>query len=547
MNLATLWRLALVASACALALACEAESAAPAGAPDAGAAAEAGAEPDADEPDADGPDGLANPEAVEDAPAPPPVYPEPGDWEANAGPGGPARAFTQDELNLTCAYVDGGEGDPFDHHNLLVMYDGWLLMPYAPEWGQGGLTFYDFSDPCAPQIVGEGFSETMRESHSIGFSSHGGRWAVVNQISEIQVGGIQFWDVSDTSAPVAVADLPLEPFLYPDAYDWVTLSVFWQAPYVYVAHANAGVQIVDASDPTTPVHVKTYTFDPILKAGQIHAVGNLLIVTEAGGPRTALLDISDPADPQPIPGGDFIIEDFEGKPRSAYFSNIANGYVWYARKDKGGGLIVYDITDPTTPTRAGGYRSDGDGGYVFIKDELAFVGESNFGAVYDISDLDAIHEVSRVLLKGDLDTLVPIGNVMILSVDDKAHANEGSAVAPFALEPDIRAPRVTWVWPPEGATDLALTTRVGMTFSEMVDVKSAWEGSVRLYEAGTAPEYAKVEGVVSAQENVVNFWPLSPLKPGTTYTLEVPEGGVADYNGNPIAEPFTMSFTTASQ
>jgi hypothetical protein len=30
-------------------------------------------------------------------------------------------------------------------------------------------------------------------------------------------------------------------------------------------------------------------------------------------------------------------------------------------------------------------------------------------------------------------------------------------------------------------------SRVGVTFSEFVDVKSAWAGSVRVYETGTRP------------------------------------------------------------
>ena len=36
-------------------------------------------------------------------------------------------------------------------------------------------------------------------------------------------------------------------FYYPDAYKLVTLSVFWQHPWVYVAGADNGVYVVDAS------------------------------------------------------------------------------------------------------------------------------------------------------------------------------------------------------------------------------------------------------------------------------------------------------------
>src|SRR5690606_12618523 len=114
-------------------------------------------------------------------------------------------------------------------------------------------------------------------------------------------------------------NLNLEDFIYPDAYARVVLSVFWQAPYVYAAQADVGVVVIDASDPAAPEVVGRYSFDPILRSGQIHAIGNLLVTTAAEGPRTALLDISDPANPLPIPGGDFDILDTDGEPLDAYF------------------------------------------------------------------------------------------------------------------------------------------------------------------------------------------------------------------------------------
>ena len=182
---------------------------------------------------------------------------------------------------------------------------------------------------------------------------------------------------------------------------------------------------------------------------------------------------------------------------------------------------------------------------MFVKDEFAFVGESDFAAIYDITDPTTITPVRQMTLKGDLDTVTPIGNVAVLSVDDKADPDRGSIVIPWQKEVDTTPPRVTWVWPPDGATDLPVTSRVGLTFNEFVDVKSAWAGSVRLYETGTDPATTRVDGHVSTQEVIVNFSPKAPLKAGTQYTLEVPAGGIRDYNGNPIAQAFTMTFTTA--
>jgi len=474
-------------------------------------------------------------------------YPEPGAWPPNRGPGAPNLTFDDEALFVNCAFLDGGELDESDHHNLVTMYDGYLLMPWAPEFAAGGLTFWEISDPCAPSVVGTGFDLNMRETHSIGFSNIGGRWAVVNGMETIFEGGIQFWDVSDPSAPEAVANLNLEGFFYPDAYARVVLSVFWQAPYVYVAHADNGVRVVDATDPLNAVEVGQYSFEPTLRAGQVQVVGNLLIVTAAEGARTALLDVSDPAHPQPIPGGDFLARDGEGEARDAYFTNFQGGHVYYARKESGGGLIIYDVSDPTNPTYSGDYHSDGNGGYVFIDEGFAFTGESSFAAIYDVSDHADISEVARLDLEGDLDTMTPVGNVVVLSVDDEARPDQGSAIAPWRRAPDTAPPLLDFVYPPDGSSGLRTSSRVGLGFNEPIDVASAWEGSVRMYVEGTDPASTRVDLWISTQEVIVNAWPQRGLEPNTTYVLEVPAGGVADWNGNTVAETFSMTFATGAE
>jgi hypothetical protein len=477
-------------------------------------------------------------------------FPAPDAWGANRGPGGPRVTFTPEQIYETCTYLDGGELDTTDHHNLVTMFDGYLLMPWAPEWGGGGLTFWDFADPCRPVVIGTGFSPTMRETHAIGFSTFQGRWAVVDQVGALlQPGrtGIQIWDIADPTAPTAVADLELPEVSYPDAYARVTLSVFWQVPYIYTGSSDLGIHIVDASDPRRPRYVGNYRFDPILRVGQVQAIGNLLIATAAEGPGTALLDISDPENPVPIAGGEFLAADRTGTPREAYFTNFVGGFLYYARKSAGGGLIVYDVRDPSRPTFAGDIASNGNGGYVFVHEGLAFVGESSFAAIYDARDLTNITEVTRLDLVGDLDTITPIGNVAVLSVDDEAIPDQGSSVVPYQAEPDARPPVVAWTWPTDGATELRTTSRLGVAFDEFVDARSAFEGSVRLYRAGMDPDAGRVATIVSAQESIVNVHPRCPLEPDTEYVLEVMAGGVIDFNGNAVAETTRVTFRTGPE
>ena len=476
-----------------------------------------------------------------------PAYPEPDAHPPSVGPGGPAVEFAPEDLYINCAFLHGGKGD-LDHHNLVVMFDGYLMMPWAPEWGSGGLTFFDISDPCNALPLSSTPGPGMRETHATGFAQVDDRWYAVVAAVDFGLlnvdGGIMIWDVTNVVAPEEVAVLNLPGHLYPDAYARVVLSAAWQAPYIYVGAADNGIYIVDASDPTQPELAGQYNFQPTMRVGQVNVVGNMLIATAAEGPRTVLLDVSVPEFPQPIAGGDFEIVDSEGAIRESYFSNVGGGYVYYAIKNGNGGMMMYDIHDPASPVLAGHYDSGGNGGYVFAKDGLAVVGESSFAGVYDISDPAAITQVTTLDLEGDLDTATPIGNVVVLSVDDEGTPGEGSAVAPLLTEVDAVPPHVNWSVPADGATDLPVTTRVGVTFNEMVDVKSAWFGSVRLYRQGDDGEPIPVTGHISVQENVVNFVPETPLNPGTEYTFEIPAGGVADYNGNRIAEPFSITITT---
>lgn len=463
----------------------------------------------------------------------------------NNGPGGPQKEFTQDQLFQNCAFLSGGEKD-VDHHNILVMFDGYLLMPWAPESGGGGISFYDIKDPCAPKRMSSPYSLTMRESHSVGIAKVGDRWyAVVNGIQSIVKGGVQFWDITDITNPTVVADVNLEGFRYPDAYKRVVLSVFWQGRYVYAAGSQNGIYIIDAKDPKDPKYVGKYQFTPVMDAGQVQVIGNLMVVLTAEQARTVLLDVSDPTKPKPRPNGDFFIKDGDGNQREAYFGTTTNGYIYYARKEKGGGVIIYDIRDPSKPTFAGDLSSDGNGGYVYVKNNLAFVGESDIARIYDFSDLNNIKMIQELTLTGDLDTMTPIGNMAVLSVDDKADKGKGTALAPYAMKPDTKAPVVTWSFPKDKAEKLATTSRIGVTFNEFVDPKSVWRSSVRVY---TQEEpHQVVEGWVNAQESIVNFSPKEPLQPNTTYVFEIPAGGVKDYNGNAIETTFKITFTTGAK
>ena len=500
-------------------------------------------------------------------PAVPPAFPEPADF-ALSGPGGPATTFDEADLWEHCAYLLGGAQDA-EHHNLVVMYDGWMVMPWAPEDGGGGVSFFDVSDPCAPVLQGEGYSDLMRESHSLGFSTvngrdylavdyHGGLVAERGGAGDDDdiptgevLGGVGFWDITDRAAPVWASALDLPGYHYPDSYTRLTLSVFWQGSVVYVSGTSNGIYIVDASDPLNPVLVGQHVFDPGLLVGSVHAIGNLAMVSTAGGIRTVMMDISDPLDPQPIPGGEFNVGGGTGQPRPYYFANFGGHYGLFARKDAGGGPILYDLRDPSRPRFAGdAYTPDGSGGYVSLHEQFVFIGDSNFGSVWDFTEERSAVEVGRMQLQGDFDTLVPIGNVAIASVDSGPAPGQATAVIPWRLTPDDRGPRVGLTSPRDGDRFQAITSRIGLSFDEQIEPKSVHAGSARLWSLDSREDGWRTAAVpvdINVQENLVNLTPREPLASDTTFVLQLPAGGITDTSGNPLAEPMELRFSTGAE
>lgn len=484
-----------------------------------------------------------------DAPDP---FPAPDAWGATTGPGLGSRTFAADALFTGCAALTGGPQD-VEHHNLSSFDDGYLIHPWAPEDGGGGISVYDFADPCAPVKVGEAYSPFMRESHSLAFGTvRGRRYLAVDSINRAEgtstpvTGGVGFWDITDASAPTWVGSVDVPGFYYPDAYVRVTLSTTWVGDVVYAPGGANGIYIIDATDPTAPTLHGTYQPDIPFIIGSLHAIGPLGIATSAGLSRVALLDLSDPWRPTLLPNGIFDAVDRDGARRTFYFSNVGDRYLFLARNARGGGPIIYDLDtldDAGLPQwRSDHVTTDGDGGYVALHERWLFQGDSHFGSVYDVADINAPVEIGRFALRGDLDTVTPLGNVAQISVDAGAEPGLASVIMPWRAEPDARGPAVGLSRPADDAVFVAPTAAIGLLFDEAVEPRSVFAGSVRLSTAAGEPVAARFY----TMDTVVNVVPDAPLAPDTTYLLTVPEGGVVDPSGNAVSTPFTARFSTGA-
>ncbi len=295
----------------------------------------------------------------------------------------------------------------------------------------------------------------------------------------------------------------------------------WQAPYLYVSGASNGIFIVDVSDPANPVLANRQGQpNPIpnsqtggFRVGPIFAVGNLLVASANDGRGYATLDIGDPLHPVLL---DAIVNDSEPS-----YSSMLNGNRLYAAGTDDD-FHGYDISNPHDIRLLDSVPMGGKGGYLAIQDGFAHVGASRHYAKVDISDdsnYTVVATASSNLPKHDEDFPIPLGNLIVLSDD---HYN-GSFIFPHQTDPDRSGPIVNMVVPADGAVGQQRTSRIGLTFSDLIDLRTVDETSIIVRPVGgdAAP------GKYSYQTGMVNFTPDQILAPDTTYEVIAPCGDAA--------------------
>jgi YVTN family beta-propeller protein len=461
----------------------------------------------------------------------------------NDGPGLGNLTFQPSELFRTSGRITAPPTSPRQGPGNVDMVNGYLMVLTETDGGgsatTGAFEFWNVSNPRMPfRVIRHDNVDTHgnRENHGFSMSSsYAGDYLAIQGVE-----GIMFWDVTDplNVRPLNYLDLPgISQGDY--SGDW---WLFWQAPYVYVAGQGSGLYIVDAKDPSNPVLVRQMTTGEIggHNVGVVQALGNLLIVTgtQDSGGRMTTLDISDPINPKVLNTYNF------GATRGGYTSMLAGGHVYTAGGN--GGLVQlrqYSIShdgvitigeDAGPPLGSGAFEN---GGYMSIQSGYVFAGFSNKIAKFRIaSPMMAVGEATAGTAGDDEDFAVALGNIIFMG-DDHGIA---SYLVPHQAEPDTIGPEVEWIHPANGAGNQAVTSRVGVSMSEIFDLDSVHSASFIVRRAGGG---AALPGKYSKQHHLLNFSPDEPLLPFTTY--EVIVQGIRDHLGN-AGGVFTASFTTGA-
>ncbi|MCG8406884.1 MAG: Ig-like domain-containing protein [Phycisphaerales bacterium] len=444
------------------------------------------------------------------------------------GPGVSNLTYPPEELFQIIGSINGP--DVPAQHGTAVMHNGYLVIPFAGGVSNGGFGFYDISNPYDPVFVNNVFFLETREGHSLGFSnSYPGMYAVTQGSF-----GIHFWDWTDVMNPVLLHNMTL-PGIQASDYDNGAWWVFWQAPYVYVSGSSQGLYIVDATDPTNPTLLNRVPNSQTggFRMGSLFAIGNLLVTSKNDGSGLATLDISDPANPVLLA---------TNSSRSQYSTMVGGDKILLAATGSNNGLATYDISDPTQISFVQSLSLGDRGGYLTMQDGFAHLGASAVGYfkidIQNDGSYNVIGSADFPQASADLDFVSVIGNLTVLSDDH----NNGTLLTPHQSEPDTIPPSVNMVNPKLEAVNQALTTRVGLTFTDRIDLRSVDQATFIVRPIGGQA----LSGKYSGQTGIVNFSPDQPLLPNTTYEIRVPVGGIKDYVGNSTADDFVSFFSTGA-
>jgi hypothetical protein len=188
--------------------------------------------------------------------------------------------------------------------------------------------------------------------------------------------------------------------------------------------------------------------------------------------------------------------------------------------------------------------------YMSFQDDIMFLGHvrASIGgkpgaSMIDVTDPKKLSAKGHVWGRMDLSSrnddqfTIGIGNVLVIADDQAPYHGWFTAVRQAA--PDTQAPIVDTVIPKQ-AEVVPVTSRIGITFSDNIELATVNAASFIVRPVGGQP----LPGKFGLRMGVVNFDPDEDLKPGTTYEVILPKGGIADLAGNTLASEHKSTFAT---
>lgn len=193
--------------------------------------------------------------------------------------------------------------------------------------------------------------------------------------------GLRVIDVSDPGAPVEVG-----------AYDTPdrALDVHVAGTFAYVADRWAGLRVIDVADPSTPVQVG-YAATPGPAEGVFVIGTHAYVAADSFGLR--VMDISNPAGPTEV--GAY---DTPGLAQDVFVTggpSTGSGRRYAYVADLGSGIRVVDVSDPTRPVEVGAYDTPGFAEHVSVAGDLSTGSGRLYAYVADVGGGLRVIDVSE--------------------------------------------------------------------------------------------------------------------------------------------------------
>lgn len=456
-----------------------------------------------------------------------------GSW---ADPGLPALTYRADELFKPLGTFHSPAGTSWGNG---TFFRGYLVLGIDVNEDSSGFQFWDISDPRKPRMAYQKYdaeSRRLREIQGYSFGVGYGK----DFVAIPSHAGIEIWDFSDVASIKRAGAVALAQGGGKGIYNGV-ISAAWQPPYIYCGAMNNGLFVVDARDPKAPKLVKRIPNSALggRLVGPVFAMGNLLVATTMEDMYQACaistFDISDPADPQ-------LIDLYQCATREGSYTAFMSGNRIYGQ-GVDGLLLVYELTPRFEVNKIGEATARvARGGYGMYQDGYVHSGMSDWYIKYDARTPNPV-EIGRFNVLGDNDWVIPMGNIAFVGDDDGP--GSAAALVPHQSGLDTIAPKVSFSVPAAGATGLVLGSRVGLSFTDLIDQASVDSASFLVRPVGGKG----VSGKFSVLMGVVNFTPDSPLAPTTEYEVFLQsgalKGGLKDWAGN-VVKDTSIRFTTGA-
>jgi hypothetical protein len=232
--------------------------------------------------------------------------------------------------------------------------------------GSQGLKVINISNPYHPEVVG-----TYNDPQILNRINITGNYAYVTQGKV----GLKILDISNPNSPTLTGSL--------DKYEYGgdLIVVFVSGHLAYLVDFMGEFKIVDISIPASPALVGSYKISP--EAGNLNDIsvsGNYAYLTTGGEGFLYILDISKPKSPSLVGTYD------PSEPLSMGKIYVSGNYAYIGMDNRG--LLIIDISNPSSPTRKGEYyipKAFIPG--IYVKDHHAFLACGHEGLkIIDVSN-----------------------------------------------------------------------------------------------------------------------------------------------------------------